>query len=97
MDSYFINGDDHPRMPLVPSIHLWQQSNQRETQPVTARLTACVADDLRRSSQVIQPRHRCALALSVSSKRHLGFSTKICGHSTALARRLTEGSCCTDC
>lgn len=65
MDSYFINGDDHPRMALVPGIHLWQQSNQRETQPVTARLTACVADDLRRSSQVIQPRHRCAPVLSL--------------------------------
>lgn len=63
MDSYFINGDDHPRMALVPGIHLWQQYNQRETQPVTAQLTACVADDLRRSSQVIQPRHRCAPVL----------------------------------
>lgn len=86
-------------MPVVSGIHVWQQSNPGETRPVTAQWTAYVADGLRRSSLSTLPVCTGAPCLSLctdpaslgDSKRHLGFSTKTCGHSTAVASQQAGG------
>lgn len=96
-----MNGDDHPLLPSFRApVHIYRGGPSRgRPSPVTAQLTACPLMTVGRAHGA-QPSCWCTPALSLStcsdaaflgdSKRHLGFLTKSCGHSMALARRPTE-------